>query len=160
MNGLIVREAETRDESGIGEVGRMATAALRKVYRPTGVALRIGGTPHPDSGRLVAVSGGRVVGVVRYYPSDGALHLTGLGVHEAFRRQGIARALLDGLEAVAFRRNLRELALYTVRETGNVAIFRRLGFAVRSEVPTDLFESVEQGALHEVEMVRVVRREM
>jgi hypothetical protein len=33
------------------------------------------------------------------------------------------------------------MTLHTVRETGNIAVFERLGFVVESEGPSSLFES-------------------
>ena len=49
------------------------------------------------------------------------------------------------------------MALHTVRETGNVAIFERLGFVVESEKPTALFESDTFAELSEVVMVKEIR---
>ena len=45
------------------------------------------------------------------------------------------------------------LKLYTVKETGNVEVFRRLGFTVAAEREDDLFESDRFEKLTEVEMI-------
>ena len=50
------------------------------------------------------------------------------------------------------------MALHTVRETGNVAIFERLGFVVESEEPAALFESDKFPELSEVVMVKELRK--
>ena len=46
------------------------------------------------------------------------------------------------------------MALHTVRETENVPIFERLGFAVESEEATDLFVSERFSELIEVVMLK------
>ena len=48
------------------------------------------------------------------------------------------------------------MAPHTVRETENVPIFQRLGFAVASEEPTDLFVSERFSELIEVVMLKRV----
>lgn len=50
-----------------------------------------------------------------------------------FRRQGVARALVEALAGLARELGLRALVAGTVKETGNVEIFVRLGFRVVSE---------------------------
>ena len=72
--------------------------------------------------------------------------MVGLFVHEHHRRRGVARALLDALGP--------RLSLFTIRETGNVPIFERLGFAVvREELATE-YVSDAHAQLHEVYMER------
>ena len=48
--------------------------------------------------------------------------------------------------------NCRRMTLYTVRETGNVDIFEHMGFVVKSEGPSHLFESDRFPSLSEVSM--------
>jgi ribosomal protein S18 acetylase RimI-like enzyme len=80
------------------------------------------------------------------------LSFLSLGVHPAFRLCGIASALVEQLERIAVESGCRSVSLHTVRETGNVAIFERLGFRVESEAPTLLFESESHRTLSEVAM--------
>jgi hypothetical protein len=51
------------------------------------------------------------------------------------------------------------MILHTVRETGNVTIFRRLGFLVESEESTTLFKSDRFSTLSEVVMRKEVPME-
>ena len=51
------------------------------------------------------------------------------------------------------------MILHTVRETGNVDVFQRLGFLVESEELTTLFESDRFSALSEVVMKKDLARE-
>lgn len=147
-----MREARAEDEREAAEVDQLATTALRKVYWPTDVALKRRAAIGPELRRLVAVTEGRVVGVVQYYGDGERLALLGLGVHPGFQRRGIAGALLKELENIGRQRGCTGLVLRTVRETGNVEIFERLGFVVESEGPTDLFQGAESAILSEVVM--------
>jgi ribosomal protein S18 acetylase RimI-like enzyme len=75
-------------------------------------------------------------------------------VHSDFRKHGVARAMLDHLAASAKDHGARRMRLFTVRETGNVAIFSRMGFTVIDEHEDTLFESESYSSLTEVEMER------
>src|SRR4029077_1874740 len=93
---------------------------------------------HPrPANRLIACRGERIIATVRYQRQDDRLHLMGLGVHPDFRRQGVARRLIRELTAIARRTGVRALSLYTVTQTGNPAIFQRLGFRIVSEAPDE-----------------------
>jgi len=64
--------------------------------------------------------------------------------------------LIKELERIARKSACETLALYTVRETGNVKIFDRMGFVVKSEEPSRLFESDRYKLLTEVFMSKNV----
>ncbi len=157
--GADVREIGPEDEPRAAEVDRLATVDLRKVYRPTDAAVRQRSELASDLRGLVAEIDRRVVGVVRYRIAGTRLSLLGLGVDPAARRRGVASALVHRLECIARDRGCTAMALRTVRETGNVQIFERLGFVVESEEPTDLFVSERFAQLFEVLMLkRVVQK--
>jgi ribosomal protein S18 acetylase RimI-like enzyme len=158
MNTLTVREVRPGDEPEVAEIDRLATDSLRKVYRPTELALQRRAAIAPTLGRLVAVLEGRIVGVVQFYINDGSLSFLGLGVHPRFQRHGVARALIRQLEAMGRTCGCTAVTLHTVRETGNVELFQRLGFLVESEEPTTLFESDRFPELSEVGMRKDIDR--
>jgi hypothetical protein len=64
----------------------------------------------------------------------------------------VAAALIHQLESIGRSCGCPTVMLHTVRETGNVEIFERLGFLVESEEPTNLFQSETCSALSEVVM--------
>lgn len=136
---VVVRQAESQDMQGLAEVDASMVAALRKVYRPTEASLRrYRSQDKPRPVQLVAVLDGRVVGAVKYRVEDNSLHLIGLGVLEAFRGQGICRRIVEHARGIASEHGLSHLSLYTIRQTGNVPIFEKLGFVVAEEsVSTD-----------------------
>jgi ribosomal protein S18 acetylase RimI-like enzyme len=152
LNTLTVRSAGPEDEPGMADVDRLAVATLRRVYRPTSAGARQQTETRTTEQPVVAMVEGRIVGVVRYYFSADRLFLFRLGVHTEYRRRGVCGALIRELERIGRCRGCTDIALHAVRETGNVEIFRRLGFVVESEQPTDLFESTKFARLHEVVM--------
>ncbi len=84
------------------------------------------------------------------------MHFLSLDVHSDSRRQGVARRLLAELDAIGKKSGAIKLSTYTVTQTGNVEIFRRLNFRVVSEEPTDLFESDQHAALTETYLEREI----
>ena len=150
--GIEVRPAVPEDRAGYLEVDAQAVATLRRTYRPNLAALE-----HRDSlkqllERLVAVSEGRIVGTVQWYVQADCVRLLGLGVKPEWRRHGVARRLIAALSAIAVENGLSRLSLSTVRETGNVEIFVRLGFSVVSVGPDAYSESERFPSLTNVEM--------
>ena len=151
-NDSRVRELRPTDTYRATEIDRLSIDDLRKVYRPTERARRLRANIASELRGLVAEIDGRAVGVVRYRIAATRLSFLGLGVDPAARRRGVATALIRRLERIARDCGCTSVALHTVRETGNVPIFERLGFVVESEKPTDLFVSKRFPTLSEVAM--------
>ncbi|MFB3893108.1 MAG: GNAT family N-acetyltransferase [Phycisphaerae bacterium] len=153
--GIEIRAESPADVDAVKEVWRLAVADLRKFYRPTASAIKTAGA-RQGVGSLVALIDGRVVGGLRYYMADGRLRSMGPMVHPDFRRRGVARALLGALAEIGRELGASCLALCTVVQTGNVEIFRRLGFKVVSEYPATDMESITGQPLTEAEMERPI----
>lgn len=145
---IVIRPAQRGDEPAIAQVRASALGTLREVYRPTpaAIARRHELAPLP---RLVAVVGEQLVGTVEYALGEERLHLMGLFVAASHRQTGVARALVEELARLA---DHRPLSLNTIRETGNVAIFERLGFVIVSEAPAR--DVIGKTQLHDVLMTR------
>jgi ribosomal protein S18 acetylase RimI-like enzyme len=126
---IIIREACNADREGYEAVSHCAIQILRKTYRP-----KRGVTSAPAIGndlkRLVALINEKIVGTVRYSIDENRLHLLGLMVHPDFHHQGIAKELVRYLTERAEDQNIKILSLYTIKETGNVNIFEKMGFKV------------------------------
>lgn len=151
-----VREARPEDAGAVEEINTLAIAELRKTYRPKKRALAIRAGFRSELRRIVAAIDGQVVGTTEYLRHGDRIHIVGLGVHPDCRRMGAARRLIEYLAGIAEREGVPALSLNTVRETGNVAIFSRLGFETISECPDDLSESDVHESLTDVYMERVV----
>ena len=150
---ITVRLATPEDNDAMAEVSALATETLRETYRLT---------PHPPSDasdrpaltRLVAEVEGRIVGTVQYGIRGSRLHIIGLMVRPDHRRKGVARAMIESLALTARDLGMTHLSLYTIRETGNVPIFERVGFAVIREETATWAESDRFDALTDVYMER------
>ena len=153
-HAIRVRAATPTDDAVVDEVSRLATEDLRQVYR------RDGSVPKEASlgptVRLVAEVEGEVVGTVRYRRQGNRLHVIGLFVHPEHRRMGVARQMLRSLAGIACEAGAHCLSLFTVKETGNVRIFERLGFRAVDEGPARGLVSVRGDGLTDVYMEKPV----
>jgi len=100
---------------------------------------------------------GEVVGTVQYRLTNQSLRIIDLGVRSDFRRRGAAHALLGFIEEIGKKEGADLLQLATVKETGNVAIFHRLGFEVVSEKEDKFSVSQHLVVLTDVEMEKRLR---
>jgi GNAT superfamily N-acetyltransferase len=125
-----IRDANDLDAPHIEEVARSAVATLRRTYWQKPDAER---PALPARARVVAILDHQIVGTVEHFRDGDRIHLIGLFVHETKRRHGVARALVAELIRRARAAGAQRLSLYTIRETGNVEVFERLGFRVVDE---------------------------
>jgi GNAT superfamily N-acetyltransferase len=132
---MTVRESQPGDEAAIERVVGSGVATLRRTYRPVPAAIERKAAR--SLARLVAIDEDSVVGTVEYAIDGERLHAIGLHVLESHRRRGVARRLVDALADIATGAGATRLSLYTIRETGNVEVFERLGFAVIAESAAD-----------------------
>jgi GNAT superfamily N-acetyltransferase len=102
--------------------------------------------------RLVADRRGRILATVEYRLGPEHLAIRGLAVEPNSQRQGIARQILDALAGIARAEGLLTLSLHTIRETGNVGVFFRLGFTAVSEEVATWCVSDNFATLHETYM--------
>ncbi|WP_164101001.1 GNAT family N-acetyltransferase [Candidatus Laterigemmans baculatus] len=148
MRTFEIRRADNSDSAQVAYVLDAAFSPLRTVYVPTREAVQRQ-EQLPSAMRVVAEVAGRVVATVEVDQGRHNLNLIGFAVHPSFQRQGIGRALVDWI-AAHFAAPAMELA--TIRETGNVPVFERMGFEVMGERVADWCESGQFECLHEVTM--------
>jgi N-acetylglutamate synthase-like GNAT family acetyltransferase len=129
---LSVRVATDADRAVAERIAQQAFDELRSIYRPKESALPV---DSPRIVRLVAEAKDQIVGTVLYTTESDRLHLRALAVDSAYRCTGVASAIIEYLSELAKSAGLKSLSLYTVKQTGNVAIFDRLGFRSVSEEP-------------------------
>lgn len=81
-------------------------------------------------GAAIAESGGKAVGCVLFTPEeDSILYIGRLAVDAAWRRRGVARALVAYAEAEARRRGLQQMRLQVrIPLVDNQALFKSCGF--------------------------------
>jgi ribosomal protein S18 acetylase RimI-like enzyme len=156
MLDVHVREAARADDDGIAAVRASALATLRQMYRPNHIAVAHKQTIADTLIRLVAVFDGRVIGTVEYGVTTDGIHFLSLGVHSDYRGQGVAKQLVEELARIGKRAGATRLTTYAITQTGNLAIFERMGFRVISEEPSEFFESDRFETLTEAYMERPI----
>jgi GNAT superfamily N-acetyltransferase len=127
-----------------------AFAPLRRVYVPSGEPA----ARPADSVCLVLVDGGAVVATLSYYVEPPCVRLYRIAVEPARQRQGLASQLIDYVDRTVAKPNGYALALYTIEQSGNVEVFRRLGFRVEKRAVAPFAQSPTGEPVHEVEMTR------
>jgi GNAT superfamily N-acetyltransferase len=131
--GVTLRAAAVADAEVMAALIRTAFAAQPVPTNPPLSALRetagaVGGHLQGGGGAVAEVNGA-AIGTLLWAERDGSLYLRRLAVDPAWRRRGIARALLGAAEAEARRRGLGRLRLSTrLVLTGNRRLFAALGF--------------------------------
>ena len=128
---LVIRLASSEDADAVRRLSDAAVVKLRAVYvhDPQSPMPAVRGAFE----RIVAEIGGVVVGTVRVQREENRLHLIGLFVHPDYQRRGVARGMIEECTIRARAAGLGRVSLYTIRQTGNVGVFERLGFGVVSE---------------------------
>jgi len=128
-----IRTAATADAAVIAALIRRAFAAQPRPTDPPSSALKETaatiGAHLARGGGAVLERGGVVVGAVLWEVEDGALYISRVSVDPDYRRQGIARALVDEAEREARRRGLPRMTLGVRLELEeNRQLFRSCGF--------------------------------
>jgi GNAT superfamily N-acetyltransferase len=157
---ITVRVAMPEDAEAVKEVSDLAVAILCKTYRPKKAANANRPQRTSSRVRLVALMDDRVVGTVEYAIEEDRIHLMGLFVHPQFQRQGVARQLIEYLVSVGQREGVRCLSIGTVKETGNMLIFEKLGFEAVFEGEDQRSESDRYERLTDVYMEMQIERSL
>jgi GNAT superfamily N-acetyltransferase len=150
-----VRLAMGKDAAEVSALTEGVFAALRAIYVPqpaSGRAERLGG----EWMGVVAEDEGGIIRTVQFQERTDALHVKGLAVRADWRRRGVARGLVTFVAEEARRRGLGRVTLYTVKQTGNVGVFERLGFWVVREEADATVALVGGGVAVDVLMERRV----
>ena len=83
---------------------------------------------------FVALEAEALIGCIFCTPQDDALYIGRLAVRSNWRRRGVAGALVEAAKADARRRGAKRITLGArIALSGNVALFRRHGFAIVRE---------------------------
>ena len=151
-----IREYTQDDTEQLKVVSQETHASMRKVYAPNQNAKKIG-TDVPYV-RLVVLCDEKIVGMVTYEDDGDSLYFGSLGFLEAYRKKGISKNVISYLEDVARDLGFIKLSCATIEETGNVEIFKRLGFTVASRELTDKFIGMNEKTVHEVRLEKNLKQ--
>jgi ribosomal protein S18 acetylase RimI-like enzyme len=152
----LVRAFLPADTDPVNLIMATCTRELRNVYTPKpnaeGVSQR-----QSHSTRIVAVDHTEtVVGVAECVGRDSVLYVQGIAVAPTHRRRGVATDLLAHSTRLAADAGLQALEIATIKETGNVEVFCRLGFLVIDERVSERFLSQDSRPVTEVTLRRYV----
>lgn len=152
-----VRASLATDAEPVELIMTSCTSELRAVYAPK-PRTAIAPVSHSSPGlRVVAVDHtNTVVGVAEYLAHPLTLYVQGIAVAPAHRRRGVAGILLDHITTLTVDMRLPSVQVATIKETGNVEIFKRLGFAVVEERTSERFLGQHGQPVTEVTLKRSV----
>jgi ribosomal protein S18 acetylase RimI-like enzyme len=154
---IIVRPFVESDAEFVNLIVASCTRELRTVYCPRPLNNASAVASSHSLARVVAVDHtGTVVGIAEYIERPSAIYVQGIAVAPTHRRSGIAGDLLEHIKSLAAHRGLPDLELATIKETGNVEIFRRLGFTVSEERISERFQGRDGMPVTEVILKRQV----
>ena len=153
---ITVKIATPDDVANACAISYAAFSELRTVYRPTETAIANKAERQEETVRAVAKIDQTVVGTLEYFVEKDQLYIIALAVYATFRRQGLARRLIEFVGEVARGLGRRIIATRTIKETGNVPIFERLGFHVVGEDIASWCVSDVHASLHDVHLERDV----
>ncbi len=145
--------ARAEDIAQAKAIAKAAFSELRSVYSPTPTAI----SNQPKStAYVVAKMGQTVVGTLQYFDEGNRIYVFDLAVDTQYRHQGIARQLIDSTCEIARSLGYKTVSTRTIRETGNVEIFERLGFGVVKEETAKWCVSDRYKILHDAYLERRV----
>ena len=116
---ITIRAAQAPDRQALAIIDRQATDLLRKTYRPTQAGYANKSRISRNLKRLVAVVEGKCVGTTQYSIEAGIIRISGLAVHAAYRRRGVAHGLISHVVDFAIKQSHCAVRLSTIKETGN-----------------------------------------
>jgi ribosomal protein S18 acetylase RimI-like enzyme len=130
---IIIRRAEEQEAAAV-------TAVIHAAFEPYRGKLVPDSSAHAETvetvrgkmangGALLAEADGRLVAATLFEQEDDALYIGRLAVLPEARRNGLARRLVEAVEAIARERGIRRLTLgVRLALDDNIRLFTRLGF--------------------------------
>ena len=140
----MIRKAKTSDIAATHEIASLAYAPYTPLIgRPAAPALA-DHQAHLEREELwVYEEAGKVLGYLSAFPDGTALALDAGGVTPEAQGKGIGRALIAHCEALAARRGLDAVVLYTnVHMTSNLRLYPSLGYVETGRDNVDGYDRV------------------
>ncbi|HHY0523240.1 GNAT family N-acetyltransferase [Vibrio parahaemolyticus] len=125
------------NEKPVVELSERCFDELRQVYRPTELAVSNKNSAKSEWSCFGFHVDQVLVGVVEAKQIGSELQLRSLAVAPSFRQKGVARKLVDFV--VTQFKPINSVSIWCVEQTGNVAIFKALGFNVVQRFDSDFF---------------------
>jgi ribosomal protein S18 acetylase RimI-like enzyme len=154
---IVVRAFRPADAESVDLIMNSSTRELRAVYAPKPKVENSSVRHSSSSARVVAMDNAdTAIGVAECIVHPLALYVQGIAVASTHRRRGVARALLEHIATLAVDLGLPAVRVATIKETGNVEVFKRLGFDVIEERTSERFLGLHGQPVTEVTLKRHV----
>ncbi|EHK9186335.1 GNAT family N-acetyltransferase [Vibrio vulnificus] len=125
------------NEKSVVELSERCFDELRQVYRPTELAVSNKNNAKSEWSCFGFHVDQVLIGIVEARQVGSELQLSSLAVAPNFRQKGVARKLVDFV-VTQFKR-IDSVSVWCVEQTGNVAVFKALGFDVVQRFDSDFF---------------------
>ncbi|WP_170320345.1 GNAT family N-acetyltransferase [Vibrio cidicii] len=125
------------NEKSVVELSERCFDELRQVYRPTELAVSNKNNAKSEWSCFGFHVDQVLIGIVEARQVGSELQLSSLAVAPSFRQKGVARKLVDFV-VTQFKR-IDSVSVWCVEQTGNVAVFKALGFDVVQRFDSDFF---------------------
>ena len=135
-----IRNQLDSDADTVKSIVAAATNELRSIYRPTNTNIQ-NKTEKPIN--IVATIKENIVGLAEFLICENTVLVRGLAISPIHRRQGVARAILEHVMLIAQKEGKTELAVNTIKETGNTNTFLHMEFTIVSEETSEAYENVQ-----------------
>ncbi|EKL0034179.1 GNAT family N-acetyltransferase [Vibrio vulnificus] len=142
------------NEKSVVELSGRCFDELRQVYRPTELAVSNKNRAKREWSCFGFHVDQVLVGVVEAKQVGSELQLSSLAVAPSFRQKGVARKLVDFV--VTQFTPINSVSVWCVEQTGNVAVFKALGFKVVQRFDSDFFILFDGSQAVEVQLKQKV----
>jgi predicted N-acetyltransferase YhbS len=155
---IAIREYCPSDTEQVDRLMETATRELRAVYTPKSSDKIEQREQSISSLKIVAEDNdGSIVGVAEFFVRSADIYAQGIAVAASHRRSGVATALLAHITALANDLGVLQVQIKTIKETGNVEIFKHLGFEVILENISARFVGLNEKPVTEITMQRYLK---
>jgi N-acetylglutamate synthase-like GNAT family acetyltransferase len=152
---IAIRPLENSDN--LEPIRQSTSSFLRKYYNTTNKQTFKNQLKEKDVHSLVAVYNQDIVATVSYYVQNEVTNIYSLGVLDEYRKNGITRKLFEHIEDLTKKVGAKKLSLNTIKETGNIMIFEKLGYKVIEEKVAVNAVSPDNQQVHEFRMEKDIK---
>jgi N-acetylglutamate synthase-like GNAT family acetyltransferase len=155
----VIRPYYPADAKQVDFIMQSATCELRTIYVLNPIA-NVYSCDHSKSvTKIVAIDNfGTVIGVAEFIVRSSDIYAQGIAVAAPHRQRGVATALLANIAELSINLALPHIQVTTIKETGNVEIFKHMGFTVIEERISARFIGQDEKPVTEVTLQRMVFR--
>jgi len=150
----MIRQLHTTDND-LTALSKECFNELRAIYSPNELAKKQKKSSPQNWVHYGYFNANKLIACVDISLANGQLNISSLAVNRNHRKQGIARKLISGV--IDKFETAHTASIWCVQQTGNVQIFKALGFKVTQEFPSEIFTLAAGGQAIEVQLQRTIK---